>query len=146
MRLVLALAVFAFTGACGGDEPTAATVTPASVDGGTSAGAITTTQLSGSECADVVDVEVEGDGSYTFAVTVESPDTGWDKYADEWQIIGEGGSILGVRALTHPHVDEQPFTRSLAGVSVPDGSVVEVAARDSVEGYCGKSVSLTVGG
>lgn len=136
--------------ACGGDAvtPTSitpASVTPGSVDAGTSAGATATTDAPITGCADVVEVEVRGDGPYTFAVTVSSPDRGWDKYADEWRIVAEDGSIVGVRELTHPHVDEQPFTRSLSGVSVTPGSVLDVSARDSVEGYCGRGVSVTVG-
>ncbi len=97
-------------------------------------------------CADVVDVAISGDGPYTFAVTVSSPHTGWDKYADEWRIESETGDVLGVRELAHPHVDEQPFTRSLGGVEVDAGSTVVVAARDSVEGYCGEELTVTVGG
>ncbi|NNC75497.1 MAG: hypothetical protein HKN93_08310 [Acidimicrobiia bacterium] len=90
-------------------------------------------------CADVVGVDVAGaDGTYRFDVTVASPDTGWDKYADEWQVRSLDGAVFGTRALAHPHVDEQPFTRSLTAVAVPDGiTEVEVAARDSVAGYCG---------
>lgn len=98
------------------------------------------------ECADVIDVEISGNGPYTFAVTVSSPDTGWDKYADEWRVESETGDVLGVRELTHPHVDEQPFTRSLSGVEVAPGTTVVVAARDSVEGYCGERLTVTVGG
>lgn len=138
------MAALVLVGACGGDGLTTSSVTPASVDAGTSAGATATTNAP-SGCADVVDVVVHGDGPYTFAVTVASPDSGWDKYADEWHIVADDGSIVAVRELTHPHVDEQPFTRSLADVSIPSGSVVEVSARDSVEGYCGESVYLTVG-
>jgi hypothetical protein len=38
--------------------------------------------------------------------------------------------------LYHPHEDEQPFTRSLAGVVIPAGvRQVKVRARDSVHGY-----------
>jgi hypothetical protein len=94
----------------------------------------------------VIAVEVTGDGPYTFAVTVSSPDTGWDKYADEWRVESESGEVLGVRELTHPHVDEQPFTRSLRDVKAQAGSTVFVAARDSVEGYCGERFAATVGG
>ncbi len=132
--------------ACGGDESTAASVTPASVDAGTSAGVTTTVGESPtSECADVVEVMVAGEGPYTFAVTVSSPDSGWEKYADEWRIVDQDGATIGVRELTHPHVDEQPFTRSLADVSVASGTRLEVSARDSIEGYCGATVMVTVG-
>ena len=43
------------------------------------------------------------------------PDTGWDDYADGWRVLDMDGNELGMRVLHHPHVDEQPFTRSLSG-------------------------------
>ncbi|GAA6188230.1 hypothetical protein [Litorivita sp. NS0012-18] len=55
-------------------------------------------------------------------VTLLHPDSGWDHYADRWQVEAEDGTVLGQRILHHPHVDEQPFTRSLSGVLVPDGT------------------------
>lgn len=100
-----------------------------------------------SECADVIDVRIEtsADGSYRFDVTVGSADTGWDKYADLWQVRSPDGSVLGTRELAHPHVDEQPFTRSLSGVTIPAGiDRVEIAARDSVEGFCGDTVVVAL--
>ena len=125
MRSIFALMVV--LGACSADEPPA-------VD---SAGL----------CADVVAVEVEGspDGSHTFTVTVASADEGWAKYADEWTVQAEDGTVLGTRTLLHPHDDEQPFTRSLTGVQIPEGySTVVVAARDSVDGYCGATLEVEV--
>jgi hypothetical protein len=99
-------------------------------------------------CAHVVDVEVTSDGvAYTFAVTVESADTGWEKYADAWEVRSADGEVLATRELAHPHVDEQPFTRSLSGVLVPDGmNEVTVAARDSVEGFCGETSIVALPG
>lgn len=98
------------------------------------------------ECADVVDVRFEGDGTtYRFDVTVRSGDTGWDKYADAWEVRAPDGVVLGERVLLHPHETEQPFTRSLSGVVVPDGvDEVVVAARDSVNGYCGATMTVAV--
>lgn len=96
-------------------------------------------------CADVLVVEVSGDGPYTFSVTVSSADTGWDKYADQWRIEALDGEVLAIRELTHPHVDEQPFTRSLGGVDMTAPQTVVVAARDSVSGYCGETVEVDVG-
>ncbi len=99
-------------------------------------------------CADVVAVEVtrSGQGLYMFDVTVSSPDTGWEKYADAWEIRDPEGNVLEVRELAHPHVDEQPFTRSLSGVEIPpDVASVVVAARDSVEGFCGIEATVDVG-
>ena len=102
-----------------------------------------------SGCADVVGVtaEVQPDGTYRFDVTVRSSDTGDEKYADAWEVRSSDGSVLATRVLTHPHVGEQPFTRSLSGVAIPPGSEqVVVAARDSVAGYCGAEHVLTLPG
>ena len=102
-------------------------------------------ELSG--CADVVDVSVEPEpgGTLEFHVTVLSADEGWDKYADEWSVRLPDGTIIGTRTLAHPHEDEQPFTRSLGGLDIPDGTTsVIVAARDSVEGYCGSAYELSL--
>lgn len=96
-------------------------------------------------CADVIEVRVvaEGDRRYTFHVTVRSADVGWEKYADEWTVRGPDQEVLGTRTLLHPHVDEQPFTRSLDGVEVGETiDRVTVAARDSVGGYCGATMEV----
>ena len=96
--------------------------------------------------ADVIDVRVtpQSDG-YRFDVTIRHDDTGWDHYADKWQVVGPDGTVLGERLLLHPHVDEQPFTRSLSRVQVPDG-VVEVTIRghDSVHGWGGKVIAVAL--
>lgn len=95
--------------------------------------------------ADVVDVDISksGKNSYNFSVTVLHKDTGWDHYANKWDIIDSTGRILGTRTLYHPHVDEQPFTRSLSGVEIPDNiTAVTVRAYDSVHEYGGKVVSI----
>ena len=97
--------------------------------------------------ADVVDVEVskQGDGRFRFDVTVRHADEGWDHYADRWEVLGPDGAALGVRELAHPHVNEQPFTRSLTGVSIPaDVGEVTVRARDSMHGYGGAEMSVAV--
>jgi hypothetical protein len=56
---------------------------------------------------------------WKFSVTVLHSDTGWDHYADGWRIYAPNGDELGYRLLAHPHVNEQPFTRSLTGVEIP---------------------------
>ena len=51
------------------------------------------------------------------------------------------------RLLLHPHENEQPFTRSQAGIVIPSGvSRVRVRAHDLVDGYGGREVwvDLTV--
>ena len=98
-------------------------------------------------CADVVAAAaaVQLDGAWTFEVTVSSADTGWEKYADSWEVRTTDGTILGERILAHPHVDEQPFTRSLTGVSIPDDvGTVLLVAHDSVSGFCGAEFMLDV--
>lgn len=88
--------------------------------------------------AKVLDVEVTCNKSRLcrFSVTVEHADTGWQHYADRWEILSPDGEVLGTRVLAHPHVNEQPFTRSLRNVPIPDGvDEVVVRVRDSVHGY-----------
>ena len=74
--------------------------------------------------------------SWSFSVTLRHADTGWDDYADGWRVVLEDGTELGLRVLYHPHVTEQPFTRSLGGVSVPEGvDTVYIEARTNVDGW-----------
>lgn len=76
------------------------------------------------------------DGAYTFDVTIKHTDMGWEDYADAFRIKDPTGNILGTRDLAHPHVDEQPFTRSLSGIKVSDGvSEVVIEAHDTVLGW-----------
>ena len=56
---------------------------------------------------------------FNISVTVEHADEGWNHYANAWRIYSMGGKLIGERILYHPHVEEQPFTRNLLGVSVP---------------------------
>jgi hypothetical protein len=99
----------------------------------------------GASEADVLEVSVTptGDGTWRFDVTVQHTDTGWDHYADAWEVLAPDGTVLGARTLLHPHTDEQPFTRSLIGITIPEG-VTEVTVRvhDSVHGHGGKEVSV----
>ena len=61
--------------------------------------------------ADVTAVSVAGEaGAYTFEVTVRSPDTGCEGYADWWEVVSPDGELLYRRVLLHSHVDEQPFS------------------------------------
>ena len=75
-------------------------------------------------------------GSWRFDVTLAHPDSGWEHYADKWDVVAPDGALLGTRVLLHPHVSEQPFTRSLTGVAVPAGiDRVMIRAHDNVDGY-----------
>lgn len=69
----------------------------------------------------------------TFSVTLKHKDSGWEHYANKWAVFTENGTLLGSRILHHPHVNEQPFTRSLSGISIPKGlKKVYIKAYDSV--------------
>lgn len=83
------------------------------------------------------------DMGWMFEVSVRHPDVGWDHYADAWEVLDLDGKRLGYRKLLHPHVNEQPFTRSLRGVMVPDGiRVVIIRARCTQHGWSGKAVRV----
>lgn len=95
--------------------------------------------------ADVVDVKANCRSSSVcdFSVTVKHADDGWDHYADGWEVRTLDGETLAVRELLHPHDDEQPFTRSLTNVRIPDGiGEVIVRARDSVHEYGGTEITV----
>ncbi|MDH3453320.1 MAG: hypothetical protein OEN20_12980 [Gammaproteobacteria bacterium] len=96
---------------------------------------------------DVVDARLTRSpgGTYNATVTLRHADTGWEHYADKWDVVAPDGSVLATRVLYHPHVDEQPFTRSLAGIRIPaDVDHVTVRAHDKVHGYRGKTLRLTL--
>ncbi len=95
--------------------------------------------------ADVIAVEVMklGDTTYQFDVTVSHNDEGWNHYVNKWDVVGSDSTVLGTRTLYHPHVDEQPFTRSLSGAEIPKGiRRVTVRAHDSVHEYGGKTITI----
>jgi hypothetical protein len=100
--------------------------------------------------ADVLSVRAvqAADGTWTFHVTVRHPDTGWEDYADGWDVVTPDGQVLKTdpdseftRTLLHPHVEEQPFTRSQGGITIPEGVTrVRVRAHDLVAGFGGREV------
>jgi len=95
---------------------------------------------------DVVDVSVSANGSsYGFVVTMSSPYDSPERYADAWRVIGDDGEVYGVRELLHDHANEQPFTRSLEGVEIPDSvTSVTVQGRDQVYGWGGGAVEVNL--
>ena len=77
--------------------------------------------------------------------TVRHADTGWSHYADRFEVVAPDGTVLGTRVLQHPHVQEQPVTRSLGGVLIPDGIThVKVRAHDSQHGFGGAEVEVPI--
>ena len=80
---------------------------------------------------------------WRFDVTLSHPDTGWDHYADGWRVLAPDGTELGLRVLAHPHVTEQPFTRSLSGVQIPDGiTQVQIQARCLTDGWAATTFTV----
>ena len=67
-----------------------------------------------------VEASQQRDGSWCFDTTVRHWDDDWDHYADGWEVVDLEGNQLGYRLLTHPHENEQPFTRDLCGVEIPE--------------------------
>ena len=59
-------------------------------------------------------------GAWQVSVTLRHADTGWEHYASLWVVEDAKGRELGRRVLFHPHVDEQPFTRS-ERIAIPPG-------------------------
>jgi hypothetical protein len=94
------------------------------------------------------------ESTWTFYVTVRHPDTGWEDFADGWDVLTPDGAVIKpdssgqfTRELLHPHVNEQPFTRSQRGIVIPPGVTrVRVRAHDLVDGFGGREVlvDLTV--
>ncbi|MFM2356151.1 MAG: hypothetical protein RLZZ528_1887 [Pseudomonadota bacterium] len=82
---------------------------------------------------------------WTIEVTIAHPDTGWDHFAKGWSVSTEDGTELGYRELAHPHVDEQPFTRSLEAVQIPEGTrVLVIRAKCSMTGWASETFRLTL--
>jgi len=95
--------------------------------------------------ADVMAVRASGSpGAYTFTVTIRSPDTGCDRYADWWEVLTLEGELVYRRILAHSHVDERPFTRSGGPVDVEESARVVVRAHMSDGGYGGVAFAGSV--
>ena len=88
-------------------------------------------------------VATEQSGSWRFDVTLSHGDTGWDDYADGWRVLAPDGTELGYRELLHPHVNEQPFTRSLSRVEIPAGlDRVIIESRTNTDGWSGETFEI----
>ena len=89
------------------------------------------------------DAERSDDGTWTIRATLSSPYDTPERYADAWRVLGPDGAVLGVRELAHDHANEQPFTRSLAGVAIPDDvDVITLEGRDQVSGWGGATFTI----
>ena len=85
----------------------------------------------------VQDVKVSGsENAYNFSVTLKSPDTGCEQYANWWEVISaDGNTLFYRRILGHSHVAEQPFTRSGGAVEVAADTEVIIRAHMHPLGY-----------
>ena len=93
----------------------------------------------------IVNVEVSCSSSCTFSVTLKHGDEGWEHYANQWDVMTMDGKLLKSRVLYHPHVDEQPFTRSLSGVKIPVGTTeVRIRAKDLKHGYSSNEYTVKI--
>lgn len=109
------------------------------------AGQPNTTSGEKASLADVMAVQVNGQpGAYSFQVTVASPDTGCEQYADWWEIISPEGELLYRRVLLHSHAGEQPFTRSGGPAPITADQVVWVRAHMNTTGYGGQALRGSV--
>ncbi len=100
------------------------------------------TEATGDEFPEITRVEAlaDSDGKWTIKVTVSSPYDSPEQYADAWRVLDEDGNELGIRELAHDHASEQPFTRELEGVEIPEGvKKITVEGRDSVNGWGGQT-------
>jgi hypothetical protein len=99
-----------------------------------------------SDAPKVTQVSSERSGmGWKISVTLTHPDTGWEHFADGWEILDRLGNQIGYRELMHPHVNEQPFTRSLFDVMIPDGErEIFIRTRCSEHGWSDDLIKVTV--
>jgi len=84
-------------------------------------------------------------GRFDLQVTLRHADSGWDHYANRWEVLAPDGRVIETRVLAHPHEHEQPFTRGLSGVRIPaEFTWIRVRGHDLVHGYGGREVTLSV--
>ena len=82
-------------------------------------------------------------GTWRADVTLRHEDTGWKHYADAWRLVDVEGNEIGKRTLYHPHVNEQPFTRSLSNFHIPkDKKIIYVEAHDLKHGWSSNRVKI----
>lgn len=161
---VLASLVLVLTG-CGGDDRGAgtgdeatttvaddttsgpATSSPPGTDPETSATDDTSAEGDAAQrFPDVVEAELTASGAtWSVAATVSSPYDSPERYADAFRVLAPDGTELGVRELLHDHAGEQPFTRSLDDLDIPDDvDEVTVEGRDLANGWGGDTVTVAV--
>ena len=113
--------------------------------------------VGGQDCCDVQEFSTDSkaaDGTWTVAATMWSPyesaeGASFCDLVEIRSVTSAGGNytVLGERAFNQSHPDEQPFLRMVGGIALASGEDTIVAiARDSVNGFCGESLTLTITG
>ncbi len=83
------------------------------------------------------------DAGWTISATLSSPYDTAERYADAWRVLDPDGAVLAVRDLLHDHAGEQPFTRSLTGIEIPEEvATVTIEGRDQQYGWGGATVTI----
>lgn len=152
-RLLAAAVLVVLATACTADTaPDAASDDRATPDGeaatDTDAGTADTDANTGGEqrFPDVLAAELTPAGdAWRLSATLSSPYDTPERYADAFRAVAGNGTVLGVRELAHDHANEQPFTRSLTGLQIPDDVArITVEGRDLVHGWGGDTVEVEV--
>lgn len=93
---------------------------------------------------EIRDVYLQQQGAaWRAEVTLNHADTGWEHYADAWRLVDAGGKLIATRVLYHPHVNEQPFTRSLSNITIPAGTdIIFIEAHDKQHGWSPQRVKV----
>ncbi len=81
-------------------------------------------------------------GAWRADVTLKHADEGWKHYADAWRLVDVKGNEIGKRTLYHPHVNEQPFTRSLSDFHIGNNKIIFVEAHDLKHGWSPNRVKI----
>ncbi len=107
---------------------------------------ILTSPLAIAGAADVIAATARqaADGTWSFEVTMRCDDRGAAYFCDRFEILTPTARVIGVRRLLHDHTDEQPFTRDLQGVNVPNGFPrgVLIRGHHNIRGYEGATLKL----
>ena len=151
--LAVALALALLAAACAGDDSAATTgatgpagaVDTQSTEATTGTQVLDTNARSGEQrYPDVVAATAtETADGWTIEATLSSPYDSAERYADAWRALDPNGIVLGLRELLHDHATEQPFTRSLTGVEIPDAvQEITIEGRDLQHGWGGATVTI----
>jgi hypothetical protein len=142
LTTIAAVGILTLCACAGSSDGSSSSIEPTVVSAPATTGDGPTTQT----FPDVIGADAtEVNGTWRFDVTISSPYDSPERYADAWRIVGDDGIVYGVRELTHDHANEQPFTRSLSDVAIPDGvALVTVEARDLLNGYGGQTLEVAL--